>query len=51
MALVLVGADCAEAARMKLAALILACLLTACGSGNCEWPAEVEKPTKVADPQ
>lgn len=34
---------------MKLAALILACLLTACGSGGCDWPPDVEKETHVRE--
>jgi len=35
---------------MKLtAAIIIACLLTACGSGGCDWLEAPEKPTKVAD--
>lgn len=35
---------------MKLtAAIILACLLTACGDGSCDWPQVPEKPTKVAE--
>lgn len=33
---------------MKLAAaLILACLLTACGDGGCDWPQVPEKETHV----
>lgn len=34
---------------MKLTAILLACLLAACGSGNCDWPAEVEKETHVRE--
>ena len=34
---------------MKLtAAIIIACLLTACGCG-CDWPAEVRKETHVRE--
>ncbi len=38
---------------MRVAALIAALLVSlwACGDGGYDWPAEVEKPTKVADPQ
>lgn len=32
---------------MKLAALILACLLAACGDGGCDWPEVPQKPSHV----
>lgn len=33
--------------RFGLVALILACLLTACGDGGCDWPQVPQKETHV----